>query len=184
MSPRAFENHGGPPASPHLRRACDLLDDGQPREWEFVVKEVGKVITPGVAIRRAERIRRNVSNSPTRVKPLTTERQIESGRRSFVREVVRPPWFTFEERDGKRFVRLASMPPRVARDRAAEKAGEQIDPARIIEAAQRGDDVTMLLHDATRATLMRVTLALAEHVANEQQRGRREQMPQWADARE
>jgi len=173
MSPGAFRNKGGPPASPVVRRACDLLEDGEPREWEWMIREVGKLITPGVAMRRAERIRRAQSESDERVKPLSTERQIATGRRSLVRASVRAPYFAFEERDGKRFVRLVEVPPRVARDRAAEKEGAHVDPAVIVRAAEAGQDVTMLLHDLTRPALMRVTLALAEHIADSDERRRK-----------
>jgi hypothetical protein len=156
-----------------LRAVVDMLDDGQPREVEAVIREAGKKIPPGVAIRRNERTRQSLSRRRNgtvkeRAKPLSEERQIEAGRRAMVREALRPRFFAIEDRDGKKYVRLVNMPPRVLRDRAAEAAGESVDPAVVIERAKAGDDVTMLLHDLTRPALMRVTLALAAYIADSQ----------------
>lgn len=167
---RALRQRGGAPASPVLRAATELLEDGEPREFNSVVRELGRHVPPGVAIRKTEMVRRGQrKDAPDeRVRQRDPERLIESGRRTIVRQALRAPFFEYSEHDGARFVRLVEVPPRVQRDREAERDGLLVDPARVIAAAEAGEDVTFLLHDATRAALLRVSLALAARLSDSQ----------------
>jgi hypothetical protein len=106
------------PVNPLQRRAVELLGDGQWRDFETVVAELSKLVPPGQAVRKSEKIRRAAKGAPEqRKKTRDAERLIASGARTFAREALRES-NGFEQRvdpfDGARLVRMRKMPKRVA----------------------------------------------------------------------
>jgi hypothetical protein len=74
--------------------ARDLLADGQWHDLEVILREMGKFIPPGQAVREMERSRRkSARHRGLEVKPRTfhrsPEREVESGRRRLALEALR-----------------------------------------------------------------------------------------------
>jgi hypothetical protein len=108
---------GGQPPGPILRRAVELLEGGEWHDFEAVMRELGKLVPPGVAIRRAERTRRLATGTPERQRPRPTERQIESGKRQIVRETISRPDFERDPLGAPKRIRLLSVPLSIGRER-------------------------------------------------------------------
>lgn len=111
-------SNGGPSASPPLVRAVMICKDGQWHDFEEVVREVGKVIPPGKAMRRAERNRILSGGPPQRCAKYDVTRIMAAGKRSLARDFVRPPWFVIEPAGRvpagtPRRVRLIKLPARI-----------------------------------------------------------------------
>jgi hypothetical protein len=145
-------------------RLYEVLDD---REWhneEEVIREVGKVIPPGQAIRRNELRRANQrGKKEERQRPLSEERRITAGRRDFVRDALTASAKYHEVKvvDGQRWVRATGIPPRVARDRARARAHFHLDPELLADEIAQGADADALLSELDRQQLKKVALELA-----------------------
>lgn len=156
---------GGGPSSPLTMKVCELLDD---REWhrvEEIIREVGKLVPPGQAIRRAELRRKNTSRTPERKQPVSEDRLIKSGRRSFVRDSMgsaRPHVELKFDDEGVEWVRLLSLPPRVARDRARARAHFHFDPVTLANELRDGADARALLGELSQQNLLKVGIELAQ----------------------
>jgi hypothetical protein len=105
--------------SPQLARAYELLADGEWHEREQLVRELGKVIPPGVALRynearrRQDPNRRRARGQPTsataeRVVSRSTSFLVEAGRRRLAFLALRA--FVQEERDGAVYVHRERRP--------------------------------------------------------------------------
>ena len=144
--------------------AADLLTDGEWREYEWMIRELGKLVPPGRAIRRNEQDRSYNSDARERVRPLSPERAIQAGRRAIVRDALRVSSYEHEERDGIRFVRMLRVPPRVARERARRRAHALFDPAQLADELARGADAHGLLGELSERQIRLLALALVERV--------------------
>lgn len=117
------------PLADHLhRRAAELLIDGKWHDRELVYREVGKLVPPGIAMRKMVSIRRDsntrtetkrqrlgISHDPT--KSHRTPGGIEDSLRSGSRAVVRDTLYTtaYETRGNQ--IRLVALPRVVRGDR-------------------------------------------------------------------
>lgn len=77
------------------QRARELLADGEWHDLEWFLRELGKAIPPGQAVRIMEKARRaSAAHRGLEQKPRAverpTERMVESGRRRLSMEVLRP----------------------------------------------------------------------------------------------
>lgn len=80
------------PLSPQLARAYELLSDGEWHDREVILREIVKVITPGIAVRHAEMVRKTSGKGVApaeRKKPRSQEFLIASGKRSLARQTLR-----------------------------------------------------------------------------------------------
>lgn len=102
------------------RRAYETMVDGRLHSFDELLADLGRLVPPGVAIRRNER---NINlNRQTRgsditgpsTRPTTTDARIASGRRSFVRELLTGS-VSFVQEGGDKW-RLESMPSHVKSD--------------------------------------------------------------------
>lgn len=111
-------SNGGPDATPPLIRAVILCKDGEWHDLEEILYEVGKVILPGQAMRRAERNRRDSGGPKIRTKG-ELSRVMAAGKRSLARDFVKMPWFEIVPYGPNipkgivRKVRLVQMPARI-----------------------------------------------------------------------
>jgi hypothetical protein len=119
-------------------RVTELLEDGEWRDIDWIVREAGKVVPPAKAIRVQEATRLKAGGPPVRHRPLSDERRIESGRRYMVRQVLHS-MKTSVERDGTRF-RLLRLPPRVEYYRKADADGRSFEASRILDQAVASHD--------------------------------------------
>jgi hypothetical protein len=112
-----------PPISPVLIRAVELLEDRAWHDYEATIRELARMVPPGKAIRRAERLR--AQRGPAeRYVPVSDERAIASGQRSIVKDSLHAPWFEvcpagvlpLELRPLRR-VRLVMVPAYIQRSR-------------------------------------------------------------------
>lgn len=134
---------GGPPPDAIVVRLCELLESrgGAPVEREWLIREAGKVIPPGVAIRRTEQVRKIKAGrvAPAqRYKTASDERLIQIGRRSLVvarMEAMKARLQRRTDENGVQWVRLVSLPPRVVRERERLRAN-MADTANPEETAQ------------------------------------------------
>lgn len=137
---------GGNPPSPVLVRACELLEDGEWKYLEEVLKECGKLVPPGQAMRQMERLRTYKGSPDGRKKPLDVHRQIEAGKRSVARAILwKPKVFEFyppnkgtrgPTRDTTRLIRLIEVPTSVKRWRA----GQFFDAAALVDKLEVADE--------------------------------------------
>lgn len=103
------------------RRIYELLRDGKWHDLDPIIADVGQLVPPGMAIRRAEESRRGSSQYDSRglkaeevgprKRPRTTEQLIRFGRRAIVYPILSPKHEAgpFERRDladGRRQVRM------------------------------------------------------------------------------
>lgn len=105
-------------------RVDSTLSDGEWHDYERLVREVGKLIPPGIAMRaqkqarRAQKLQRDGWSAPARrVQAIDTDRAVESGRRTIVRVMLKNPRFEFDRPAGLK----PGLPPRHVR---------LVDPAR------------------------------------------------------
>lgn len=163
---------GGPESSEVARKLVELLERGgeQGVDKETVIREVGKVIPPGRAIRQAERARRKAAGvergtvPEQRARPVSDDRLIQYGRRALVVaafHTMKANIERYKDADGVEWVRLLSVPPAVARDRARARAHHQFDEVDIADELRDGAPASALLGELTPAQLMRVALELA-----------------------
>lgn len=159
---------GGPPASPLVMKVCELLDDGEWHDVEWLIREVGKLVPPGQAIRRAElRRKQNARDAPAeRQRPYNEDRQIASGRRSFVRDAINSSREHFET-DGQR-IRMLSLPSRVKRDRARARAQHHFEPADLADEIGRGANARAIINELSPNQLYDLALELANREAARQ----------------
>ncbi len=78
--------------SPQLARAYELLSDGEWHDREVILREIAKVITPGIAVRHTEVVRLTSGKGVApaeRKKPRSQEFLIASGKRSLARATLR-----------------------------------------------------------------------------------------------
>lgn len=177
MSPQG--KGGGPEASELSTKLVELLErGGEPGvERETLIREAGKIIPPGRAMRQAEIARKGSSKGrgapSARTRPVSDDRLVQIGRRGIVvsalvnmkayRQVEQYP-----DADGVEWVRLLEVPPAVARDRARVRAHHQFDVVEVVDEIRDGTiAASTLLGELTPAQLMRVALELA---ARERQR--------------
>lgn len=120
-----------------LMRVCELLDDHEWHDYESVVRELGKLIPPGVAIRRNELDRSQQSEGRPRHMRTSEERQIQSGKRGITRDAMRSRYFERKSDGARVMVRLVRLPDSVARSRARQ-ARETFDPRRVCDELARG----------------------------------------------
>ena len=123
--------NGGARPSDLTLRLVELLEYAgeQGMERQALIREVGKAIPPGRAIREAERGRLKsggiVRKVPEqRVVPASDDRQIQTGRRALANSALRAHRASIEQyadADGVIWVRLKSLPPSVAYVRAQEE---------------------------------------------------------------
>lgn len=158
-------NRGGPPANPLVVKLCELCEDGDWHELEPILREIGKLVPPGKAIRRAESIRQSVANAPAeRHQPKPPERLIQYGRRSWARDALGASRRYFEQKedaDGTRWIRMRELPPRVARDRARARAHAHFDPVELADELRAGAVASALLGELSQPQLLRVAVELA-----------------------
>lgn len=114
---RAVAKHGGPRPTELLLKLCDVLGDQQWHPLEAVVAEAGKVIPPGIAMRRTER-ERKYSGPEQRVKAREPERLIQLGKASIVKEVLYGANFERKHEGDRILVRMATLPQRVRYERS------------------------------------------------------------------
>lgn len=135
---------------------------------EEVHREVGKVVPPGVALRRNERARRG---NGERARPISTERAIQSGKRGIVGDAMAQANGRYFEttastghRDPNRQIRMVTMPPAIARQRALQAAGELFVPDEVIDKLLASEHPTVTLHNLSRGQVDRVALRLLERL--------------------
>jgi len=158
--------HGGPPASPILTRAVELTEDGQWHNMEKLLRELAKMVPPGRAMRRAESNRLNVGGPPQRATG-EVERILKTGRRSIVRDFVRPPWFELDPPvavsgrvDPDRKVRLVQVPKRMIRDRGRSADGTYFNPVIIAKRLREAEQPRIILRTLKQSELLLVVLEL------------------------
>jgi hypothetical protein len=86
-------------------RVTELLGDGQWHNYEATVRELGKLIPPGIAVRKVEKERlgegtkqRGGTPAPAKRKhALPIEKQVENGRRSLVRVFLKHKRFQTDQ---------------------------------------------------------------------------------------
>lgn len=150
-------------------KLCELLDD---REWhkaEDLILELGKLIPPGQAIRRAELRRRLASGqrneAPSeRARPLSKDRQIAGGRRSYARDAfsgMRKYTETKFDDEGVEWMRMIELPARVKRDRARARAHFHFEPSDLADEIGAGADAPALIKELTPKQLTELALELA-----------------------
>lgn len=138
---------GGNPPSDILIRACELLEDGEWKYLEEVLKECAKLVPPGKAMRQMERLRQYKGSPNGRQKDLDTHRQIEAGRRSIARAIIAGKPEVFElypprrgaqgpSRDTTKLIRLIEMPHSVRRMRE----GKWFDPKGFVDKLESVDE--------------------------------------------
>lgn len=161
---------GGRPPSELALKIIELLEDGEWHDYEKTIREAGKIIPPGRAMRRAEQARRGANpNSPSeRARPLPPERLVATGRRYIVRDGLRGGHVeTKTDSDGVRWVRLTGLPDAVASTRTREQRERDAESARAAELVElraklrAGADPHELLSELPRATLLRFAVSLA-----------------------
>lgn len=167
------DGSGGPPANPLMMRLFELIDDGEWHEVEPLLREVGKMIPPGQAIRRAELRRRNSGHATPleRRRPVSEERQIVSGQRSFARDTINSARTHVEvkfDEDGVEHIRMLSLPPRVRRDRARARAHHHFDAADLADEIGKGADARALINELSPTQLYDLALELAKREAARQ----------------
>lgn len=116
--------------SPPLVEAYKILDDGQWHDYEDVLRKIQKVITPGVAVRAAEAVRKSTSGAPeVRAKGRSQEFLIASGKRHVARSALRGSARIEHDRsDGGHRIRLR---PAVTLNREErERRGMPVAPQR------------------------------------------------------
>lgn len=156
---------GGPPASPLLKRAVELTEDGQWHDYDDVVRELCKLVPPGKAMRRAEKSRR-YTGPPERTKYDETERVLETGKKSYARDHLQKVWFEVKpvgrrEPGGlPRQIRLINMPPRILRDRELAARGRLVQPQTSIPLLLAGADVREHLAGLSAEQLLRLIQAM------------------------
>ena len=101
--------------SAHLLRVCELLDDGDWHDYEWLIREAGRVIPPGKAMRQSERVRAKWDGAPERrVRSRSDEQLIRSGKRSILHDAIsHSPAFQTRQTDHGREIRMVHVPPRV-----------------------------------------------------------------------
>lgn len=159
---------GGPPASPVQLKLVEVLEDREWHDVEKVIREVGKIIPPGQAVRRAE-VRRKGATKPNREvpaerkRPLSEDRLIASGRRSYARDAFHGTrkYLEFKREDGVEWVRLLEIPGRVARDRARARARFHFEPTELADEIRDGADAGAMMGELSPAQLLVLALELA-----------------------
>lgn len=166
------DHPGGPPASETLHKLVDLLEDGEWHVLEDILAEAGKLVPPGVAIRRAEKRRAATAGSAEeRVRETAPDRLIAMGKRVIVMDTIAGGSRGYFEltparfpRDPERQVRLLQMPPRVARDRRLAERDSLFRASDAVETLLTTASPRMYVHDLTRPQLERLTIALLERL--------------------
>lgn len=160
-------NVGGPPATPLAMRVCELLDDGEWKPFEAIAREAGKLVPPGQAMRRAEVRRKGQRHGAPaqRSRPISEERAIASGRRSFVRDTINATRQCFEfkqDDDDVEYVRMTSLPPRVRRDRARQRAHHHFVPGDLADEIRDGAHAAALIKELSLPQLQELAMELAK----------------------
>lgn len=164
---------GGAEASELAKKLVELLERGgeQGVDKETLIRESGKVIPPGRAIRQSERSRKKAAGvergsvPEQRARAVSDDRLIQYGRRAIVVAALRTMRANIErydDADGVEWVRLLSVPPAVARDRARARAHHLFDAVEVADELRDGAPIRVLLGELTPAQLMSVTVELAE----------------------
>jgi hypothetical protein len=141
MSP----DKGGSSSTTHRRlgeRAIELLSDREWHPYEPVLRDLSRLVPPGVAIRKSEAMRKTsarLHNGPAvRKRPRPVDELIRSGARAIVRDFLRtrtfeidgvgPPGgsYTRREREDMRRIRLVGM-PRSARTDPVKKRADRLE---------------------------------------------------------
>jgi hypothetical protein len=157
-----------------LTTAVELLEDGEWHNLEEIYAELAKVITPGQAIRRNERLRKR-QNKGERVKPLSEARRIASGKRHIINDSLTaggyfektPMGSRAENRSPDRMIRMVKVPPRVIRDRELKAAGHLFRVEEEIPKLLLDDKPKMRIHNLTRAQVEKLALGLLEALKDE-----------------
>jgi hypothetical protein len=140
-------------------RLCELLVDMKWHPLDEIVREAGKVITPGKAMRKMEKQRLSSPRAPAQRKYFREEhRQIESGKRALVRETLFGHYWENAVIDGVRSVRMVEVPIRVSR----EWARLRLLKGDLIAELGKLDDPTELLSLITQEQLFEVAVELAK----------------------
>jgi hypothetical protein len=157
-----------------LVRLTELLEDGEWHRLDQVIREVGKLIPPGRAVRQAESDRLAAGGPPQRKVPLPVERQIESGRRTIVRSMLGYAGGRYFEvdprpRGGVRAspdtrVRMKEVPASVARDRKLAADGRSVNSALIDSLIASDDPRAMLAALTGRDSVERVVLLMLDRL--------------------
>jgi hypothetical protein len=171
---------GGTEPGAVLLKLVEVLQDGEWHNLEDVHREVGKVIAPGVALRRNERNRRSLQRrheSPEgeRTRPISTERAIQAGKRSIVTDALAqhsersyfqrtPARFP---KDPDRLVRMVKMPPAVAQYRALQAAGRLFLADEVVDVMMTSDHPRVVLDSLSREQVQRVAVRLVERLKDE-----------------
>jgi len=118
------------------RRLSELLGDGQWHDAEPVIRDLSKLVPPGVAVRRNERARRKSKydrGPEKRKRPITAEAAVRSGARMVVRAVLattrgskQGPYETRWLPEGVQQVRIHHKPQAIISD---ERRAEWLRPA-------------------------------------------------------
>jgi DNA-directed RNA polymerase subunit M/transcription elongation factor TFIIS len=102
-----------------LTKAVELLEDGEWHDLEFVLRELGKLVPPGRAMRRNENDRRLSSGTDARKKDLSETRLIASGKRAIAKDLLNKSYFEIYPlgRVQNKRVRMTELPPRAVWER-------------------------------------------------------------------
>lgn len=117
--------------SPHFtqmsERAVELMGDGKWHDYETIIRELAKLVPPGVALRRSEQLRQSARPStdgaahdpnwkppPARIRPRSTEDQISTGARVIARLFLGAVGFE-TNRPGVSGIKVAGQPVRKIR---------------------------------------------------------------------
>lgn len=157
----ATHRKGGPSASPILVRAVELLEDGQWHNYADLVRVLSKMVEPGRAMRRAERVRA-AGGPPERYRAVEDYRLIQSGQRSIVRDFLIKKYFEIKPPgrpvDGgeERVIRMVRVPSRIARDRELAERGRLMNPRVLVPLLLNGESVDDHLRDVTLKQAIRL----------------------------
>ena len=140
-------------------RLCELLDDRQWHPLEGIIREVGKVIPPGTAVRKAEHDRKTQPGSPEqRQIQREAHRLVESGKRQLIREKLGERYWELDVVEEVQCVRMVELPERVRYERARRLAARLLggDLTELVEA-----DPGLVLRQLTYDQLLQVSVELA-----------------------
>lgn len=77
-------------------RAKELLADGEWHDYEGLLREVAKLVPPGIAMRFGEYRRIKGGAPPDRVFPADSAQRIRDGKRAYAHEAMRDKLHSFE----------------------------------------------------------------------------------------
>jgi hypothetical protein len=176
MAARERNRGAGPPATPTLLKAAELLKSGSWFDYETILREVGKAYPPGEAIRRNEQDRvggrRSTEEEKPRKLPISDDRAIQAGRRAKARDTLSGTNFqhqSFAVPDGLggtrtvHRVRMLQVPAIVKREWTRVRAREHFVAVDVADELMEEEiDMRAMLTELTPPQLFEIAMELAK----------------------